>query len=181
MESSNTLMPITEKKKRGAQKGRVMTDAQREGLKKGFEALKAKREAIKKEKEQKSQMAITKADPITEQQEQLPTNNQQITEPVAIKPLDNPAPLVKPEIPEVPAVAAVPAVVKKTRNRVPTVSRDDFNNFKTEIMSHLKTTATASAPVSAPAPILTPTPAPVAPPPIVLSSNELLNKIFFNR
>ena len=47
-----------EKKKRGAQPGRVMSDAQREGLKKGLDALKAKRELKMKEKEHSTSTVI---------------------------------------------------------------------------------------------------------------------------
>ena len=70
-------------KKRGAQKGRVMSDAQREGLKKGLDALKAKREALAKEKEQLKK-------PIAEC---LPIINQEITPTASV----NPPPLVKPK------------------------------------------------------------------------------------
>lgn len=147
------------KKKRGAPKGRVMTDAQREGLKKGFEALKAKREALKKEKE------LSKKEEITNE---LPNNNQQITDASANKPLDNPAPLVNPAVP-----------VKKTRNRVPTVSRDDFNSFKSEILNHLRPLNEVKEKVVEKViekPVVVETPVVKQ-----LTSNELLNKIFFNR
>ena len=153
--------PEQEKKKRGAQKGRVMTDAQREGLKKGFEALKLRREALKKEKEDKN-VPLTNTKPITEP---LPTNNL----PVANKELVNPAPTLIP---------------KKTRNRVPALSRDDFNDFKREILNGLRP---QPQPQVQPSPIVVeasqpqPQPQPKAEIPKIISGHDLLNKIFFNR
>ena len=149
------MEPTEEKPKRkvGAPKGRVMTDAQREGLKKGFEALKAKREALKAEKEAKKL-------PVVEKKEELPVNNQVITEPPAVKALDIPPALV---------------IAKKTRNRTPAVKINDFEAFKNDIYSKL------SIPVSAPvvaAPVVA---APVVAVPQVLSGSALLNKIFFNK
>ena len=161
--------PTTEKKKRGAPKGRVITEAQREGLKKGFEALKAKREALKKGKE------LSNPEPITNE---LPNNNL----PTANKPLDIQPPKVNAE------------VSKKTRNRVPTASKDDINSmlqntrkdisnelnsFKTDILNVLspkQTTILEAKPVATVAPT-----APVIEPPKPLTGSDLLNKIFFNR
>jgi len=143
------------KRKVGAPKGRVMTDAQREGLKKGFEVLKAKREALKAEKELKKL-------PVAEKKEELPVNNQVITEPPAVKALDIPPALV---------------IAKKTRNRTPAVKINDFEAFKNDIYSKLSSTHVA-APVVVAAPAVA---APVVAAPQVLSGSALLNKIFFNK
>jgi len=140
------------KRKVGAPKGRVMTDAQREGLKKGFEALKAKREALKAEKEAKKL-------PVVEKKEELPINNQVITEPPAVKALDIPPALV---------------IAKKTRNRTPAVKINDFEAFKNDIYSKLSSTPVAPAV----APVVV---APVVAVPQVLSGSALLNRIFFNK
>jgi hypothetical protein len=141
------------KKKVGAPKGRIMTEAQREGLKKGFEALKAKREALKAEKEAKKL-------PVAEKKEELPVNNQVITEAPAVKPLDTPPALV---------------IAKKTRNRIPAVKINDFEAFKNDIYSKLSLPVVAPVSVAPVAPV-----APVAAP-HVLSGSALLNKIFFNK
>jgi hypothetical protein len=139
------------KRKVGAPKGRVMTDAQREGLKKGFEVLKAKREALKAEKEAKKL-------PVVEKKEELPVNNQVITDPPAVKALDIPPALV---------------IAKKTRNRTPAVKINDFEAFKNDIYSKLSSSVAGHiAPVVA---------APVVAAPQVLSGSALLNKIFFNK
>ena len=152
-----------EKKKRGAPKGRAITDAQREGLKKGFEALKAKREAMKKEKE------LSKEKPLSNE---LPINNQI----VANKPLDNP-----------------PGKVIKKRNRVPPVSRDDFLSFKNDILNVIKPQVTekvdvqVSQPVIARLPVVQPVVPSIVSPiqtveqPKILTGSDLLNKIFFNK
>jgi len=97
-------------KKRGAQKGRVISDAQREGLKKGLETLRLKREAIAKEKESKK-----KDLPIPEP---LPIINQ----PNVNKELVNPPALDKP---------------KKTRNREPTLKASELNKFKEDMIQQM--------------------------------------------
>jgi len=99
-----------EVKKRGAQKGRVISDAQREGLKKGLETLRLKREALAKEKESKK-----KDLPIPEP---LPIINQ----PNVNKELVNPPALDKP---------------KKTRNREPTLKASELNKFKEDMIQQM--------------------------------------------
>jgi hypothetical protein len=147
---------VKEKRKPGAQPGRVMTDAQREGLKKGFEALKAKRDAIKAEKEAKK-APLTKPD-------ELPTSNQTVTNPVVNKPLDIPAPLV---------------IAKKSRNRIPAVSKPDFEAFKNEIYNKLGAPVAPIVPV---VPVVQNVPVPIVQnTPQVLSGSQLLNRIFFNK
>lgn len=115
------------KKSRGAQKGRVMSDAQREGLKKGLLALQAKREAVAKAKEESKKKDLPTPAP-------LPTINQPITEPVLNKELVNPPALDKP---------------KKTRNREPTLKASELNKFKEDMilqMSALKPQQTIQPP-----------------------------------
>jgi hypothetical protein len=154
------------KKPRGAPKGRVMTDAQREGLKKGFEALKAKREALKAEKE-------AKKGPLPKSEE-LPINNQVITEAVVNKPLDNPPAQVNEKLPP----------VKKTRNRIPAVSKPDFEAFKNDLYSRLGQQPHVAlqqgqtvAKVEEVKDIVKSVPQQQQ----VLSGSALLNKIFFNK
>jgi len=96
-------------KKRGAQKGRVMSDAQREGLKKGLDALKAKREALAKEKEQLKK-------PIAECLPSLPMINQEIIPTASVIP----PPLVKP---------------KKVSQ--PKVNVADFAKFKEDVIQNI--------------------------------------------
>ena len=142
-----------EKKKRGAQPGRVMTDAQREGLKKGFEALKAKREAVKAEKEGKK-TSLPKP-------EELPIINLPITEAPANKPLVN----------EVPMVIEKVLPAKKTRNRVPAVSKNDFEAFKNDLYSKIQQQPVIQPVIQKPAEEVKQ----------LLSGSALLNKIFFNK
>lgn len=155
-------MEQPEKKKRGAQKGRVMSDAQREGLKKGFEALKAKREALKKEKE------LTKAaKPFTKD---LPINNQAVVESPA---LVNPVPVTVADVPV--AVAAVPDIKRKPKREV--LTKDEFDNFKTEILNHLRPTEkTVERIVEKPVERVVEK---IVYEPKVLSGSALLDSIFF--
>jgi hypothetical protein len=152
--------PIQEKKKRGAQKGRVMTDAQREGLKKGFEALKAKRESLKKEKEERpAEKTLTNTKPLTEP---LPINNL----PVVNKELVNPEPTLIP---------------KKTRIRTAPITQNDLISLKNDILNGLKPQEQIKQlpPVIVEAP--QPQPQLKAEIPKIISGHDLLNKIFFNR
>jgi hypothetical protein len=111
METTNDPKAVSaEVKKRGAQKGRVISDAQREGLKKGLETLRLKREALAKEKESKK-----KDLPIPEP---LPIINQ----PIVNKELVNPPALDKP---------------KKTRNREPTLKASELNKFKEDMIQQM--------------------------------------------
>lgn len=111
-----------EKKKRGAQKGRVMSDAQREGLKKGLEALKAKREAKAKEKELKPKE----------------TQPQPINQP---EPINQPLPIIN----QVPA-ENVP-LVKPKRDRQPKVNVSDLSKFKDDIIGNIREIQSKPAPV----------------------------------
>ena len=149
--SGNTL------RKRGAQKGRVMSDAQREGLKKGLEALKAKREAIAKEKEQlkkpiaeclqsKPIPAVEKHEnPLPKVEAPLPTINQEIAPTASV----NPPPLVKP---------------KKVSQ--PKVNITDFAKFKEDVIQNIS--QIKSAPVQEK----------VVEKQVYLTGSALLNKIF---
>ena len=98
-------------KKRGAQKGRVISDAQREGLKKGLETLRLKREALAKEKEESKKKDLPIPEP-------LPIINQ----PNVNKELVNPPALDKP---------------KKTRNREPTLKASELNKFKEDMIQQM--------------------------------------------
>jgi hypothetical protein len=100
-----------EVKKRGAQKGRVISDAQREGLKKGLETLRLKREALAKEKEESKKKDLPIPEP-------LPIINQ----PNVNKELVNPPALDKP---------------KKTRNREPTLKASELNKFKEDMIQQM--------------------------------------------
>ena len=143
-----------EKKKRGAQKGRVMTDAQREGLKKGFEALKAKREALKKEKE------LTKEKPLTND---LPNNNLPVANNVSV----NPEPTLIP---------------KKTRVRTPPITKHDLISLKNDILNGIHSNQKEKQPdIVAPVVVASPVAPVVVEPPKVVSGHDLLNRIFFNR
>ena len=139
-------------KKRGAQKGRVMSDAQREGLKKGLEALKAKREAIAKEKEQLKKPiaeclpAVEKHEnPLPKVEAPLPTINQEIAPTASV----NPPPLVKP---------------KKVSQ--PKVNITDFAKFKEDVIQNIS--QIKSAPVQEK----------VVEKQVYLTGSALLNKIF---
>jgi hypothetical protein len=155
---------VKEKRKPGAQPGRVMTDAQREGLAKGFAALKAKREALKAEKEAKK-ASLTKPD-------ELPTSNQTVTNPPA-----NTTQL-SPE--------KVPPPLKKPRNRIPAVNKNDFEAFKTDLYSRLgqqpqKLPKVEEMKAEVKAEVEKATVKPQPQQPQVLSGSALLNKIFFNK
>lgn len=112
--------PQQEPKKRGAQKGRVMSDAQREGLKKGLEALKAKREAKAKEKELK----IKEPQPINQPE-----------------PINQPLPIIN----QVPAEN--PPLVKPKRDRQPKVNVSDLSKFKDDIIGNIREIQSKPAPV----------------------------------
>jgi len=160
MDQAVATKPEVEKKKRGAQPGRVMSEAQREGLKKGFEALKARREALKAEKEAKK-APLPKAD-------DLPTNNQTITNAPANTTQFSPE--------------KVPPPLKKPRNRIPAVNKNDFEAFKNDLYSKLGQQPQTVAKVEeVKAEVIKPVVKPVPQQPQVLSGSALLNKIFFNK
>jgi hypothetical protein len=158
MDLSGAVVPKP-KNKGGAPKGRVISEATREALKKGFEKLKSIREAKKKEKEEKALQVMKEAEV---KKEVLNSN-----EPVApVVPLETPAPS------------------KPKRQRMKTVSKNEFIAFKDDILKVIDGKLTPVS-VIAPVKVEAPVPAPVAVPvPVVekvLSGNDLLNKIFFNR
>lgn len=150
-----------EKKKRGAQKGRVMSEAQREGLKKGFEALKAKRENLKKEKENK---VLTK-EPDLPIINHVETNNDKVNLPVMVNP-----PVLENQVP----------ILKKSRNRIPPVSRDEFNNFKNELFSKIGNEKVVEKVIEKPIEkVVEKIVEKVITEPKILSGSALLNSIFF--
>lgn len=160
------------KNKGGAPKGRVISEATREALKKGFEVLKAKREAAKKEKEAKK-AEVMKEPVVEEVKKEVMNEVKNSNEPPGTSiPLETPAPS------------------KPKRVRMKTVSKTEFLSFKDDILSVIdKKLGSSIAPVASQtpvAPVASQTVAVpvVAPTPVVervLSSNELLNKIFFKR
>ena len=156
MDLSGSVVPKP-KNKGGAPKGRVISEATREALKKGFEKLKSIREAKKKEKEEK----VMKEAEV--KKEVLNSN-----EPVApVVPLETPAPS------------------KPKRQRMKTVSKNEFLSFKDDILKVIDGKLTPQKVEAPPPTVIAPPPAP-APVPVpvvekVLSGNDLLNKIFFNR
>jgi hypothetical protein len=161
MDLSGAVVPKP-KNKGGAPKGRVISEATREALKKGFEALKAKREAIKKDKEAKKEVI---------KQEVVMNEVKNSNEPVApVVPLETPTP------------------IKPKRDRMKTVSKNEFITFKDDILQAIDkrfappviNEPKISAPIT-PVVEIAPPPVEVKVSPIerVVSGNELLNKIFF--
>jgi hypothetical protein len=157
MDLSGATLPKP-KNKGGAPKGRVISEATREALKKGFEKLKSIREAKKKEKEEKVMKEA-------EVKKEVLNSNEPV---VAVVPLET------------------PAHSKPKRQRMKTVSKNEFISFKDDILKVIDgklTPVSVIAPVKVEAPPPAPAPVPVAVPVVekVLSGNDLLNKIFFNR
>ena len=156
--SGNTL------RKRGAQKGRVMSDAQREGLKKGLEALKAKREAIAKEKEQlkKPIAECLQSKPIVASTECLP----------AVEKPEKPLPKVEAPLPtinqEIAPTASVnpPPLVKPKKVSQPKVNITDFAKFKEDVIQNISQIKSA------------PPQEKVVEKQVYLTGSALLNKIF---
>ena len=169
MDLSGATVPKP-KNKGGAPKGRVISEATREALKKGFEVLKAKREAAKKEKEAKK-AEVMKTEPVEEVKKEVMNEVKNSNEsPGIITPLETPPPS------------------KPKRVRMKTVSKTEFLSFKDDILSVIdKKLGSSIAPVASQTPVAPPPPVAipvVVPTPVVervLSSNELLNKIFFKR
>ncbi len=135
-------------KKRGAQKGRIMSDAQREGLKKGLEALKAKREAKAKEKELKKPEPQPQPQPINQPE-----------------PINQPLPIIN----QVPAEN--PPLVKPKRDRQPKVNVSDLSKFKDDIIGNIREIQSKPAPVEK---VIER----VIEKPVYLTGSDLLNKIF---
>lgn len=128
---------VTEvKKKRGAQKGRVMSEAQKAGLQAGRDKLKeliqnrVVKDKIKEEKKINQQKQINQEQPVV---------NQSPAESVLVNPLVNPTPIATVE--PVAAPVVTPVVTKKPRERQPKVNYEDFSRFKDDVIqniSHLK-------------------------------------------
>jgi hypothetical protein len=157
MDLSGAVVPKP-KNKGGAPKGRVISEATREALKKGFEKLKSIREAKKKEKEEKALQVMKEA----EVKKEVLNSNEPV---VPVMPLETPAPS------------------KPKRQRMKTVSKNEFLTFKDDILKVIdgKLTPLKVEAPPPPAPVAVPAPAPVPVVEKVLSGNDLLNKIFFNR
>ena len=145
--SGNTL------RKRGAQKGRVMSDAQREGLKKGLEALKAKREAIAKEKEQLKK-------PIAECLQSKPVEPEN-----PLPKVEAPLPTINPEIAPTASVNP-PPLVKPKKVSQPKVNITDFAKFKEDVIQNISQIKSA------------PPQEKVVEKQVYLTGSALLNKIF---
>ena len=82
--------------------------------------------------------------------------------------------------------------LKKTRNRTPPITKNDFLSFKNDILNvinqkpqniEVKPQVVASPPIVASTPVVIPSVVsqPVEVAPKVISGHDLLNKIFFNR
>jgi hypothetical protein len=160
MDLSGAVVPKP-KNKGGAPKGRVISEATREALKKGFEKLKSIREAKKKEKEEKALQVMKEA----EVKKEVLNSNEPVA---AVVPLET------------------PASSKPKRQRMKTVSKNEFLTFKDDILKVIDgklsvNSVKVEAPVPAPVAVPPPAPAPVPVVEKVLSGNDLLNKIFFNR
>ena len=145
-------------------KKREVSDRQRENLAKGMAALKAKREAKSKAKNVEED-ASDACEPVAPVKETPPIQNSQ------------------PPLNTTPPVAPVVKKERKPRVAKNYLSTDDFNSFREELFSSLKTTQhphpIRSEPVAA-APIITPQQ--IIQPTIikerVISGSELLNRIF---
>jgi len=148
-------MPPPEKKKR------EISDKQRENLSKGMAILKAKRESkAKKDDEPAPAPTPTNKDP-------APT-----PAPAPANKDPSPAPAPAPPPTEQPKKERKPRVVKNY------LTTEDFNSFKSELLTSLRTNKDPSqeryvAPVMAPS---TTTKESTR----VISGSELLNKLFFN-
>jgi hypothetical protein len=141
-------MPPTEAPK----KKREISDKQRENLSKGMAILKAKRESKAKKDDEPAELPPT---------------------PVAPAPAPPPAPAPAPPPPE------QPKVVKERKPRVVKnyLTTEDFNSFKSELLTSLRPNKDPQERYVAPTP--TPSAAPSTTKERVISGSELLNKIFF--
>lgn len=137
---------------------RPISEAQRANLKKGMEALRARREALRAEQEHEATVSVE----------------------------ESPKPRVN-RVREAPPPSATPAPVPPTREKrqynKKTVSFDDFNNFKNELLSSLKP-PTATTVVEKEKPVYTEKVIEkVIEKPTIkyLSGSELLDSLFFNK
>jgi hypothetical protein len=138
-------------------KKKEMSDKQRENLSKGMAILKAKREA----KSKKQEVEVAEAE-------------EPVVAPVApVTPVAPPVAVVAPE-------PVAPVVKKERKPRVVKnyLTTEDFNSFKSELLTTLKPGAVAPQPIVAPS-IIQPVVQPVVMKERVISGRELLDKIFF--
>jgi len=137
-----------------AKKKKELSEKQRENLSKGMAILKANREA--KSKKQEVEVAEAAEEPVV------------VAPPVAVV-----APVVAPE-------PVAPVVKKERKPRVVKnyLTTEDFNSFKSELLTTLKPGTVA--PPSVPVPIQSVVP-PVAIKERVISGSALLDRIFFNK
>lgn len=147
-----------------AKKKREVSDKQRENLAKGMAALKAKREAKSKAKNVEED-APESCEPVAPVKETPPIQNSQ------------------PPLNTIPPVAPVVKKERKPRVAKNYLSKDDFNSFREELFSSLKTTPVRPesknfdfpvAPAITPQQIIQPTIIKER----VISGSELLNRIF---
>jgi hypothetical protein len=132
-------------------KKREITDKQRENLSKGMAILKAKRESKAKKDDETPELPPT---------------------PVAPAPAPAPPPTpVAPPPPEQPKKERKPRVVKNY------LTTEDFNSFKSELLTSLRPPQQQQERYVAPTP--TSSAAPTKESTRVISGSELLNKIFF--
>lgn len=151
----DSVVPIVPEKKKRKNEGRPVTEKQREALRKGFEAIKVKREQLAKEKAERKEKGLPEPPKI----------------PKKLVPVD--------------AVLPLPPKEKKPRkeyirppvNERKTICRDDFNALKQMVEEIAKKPAekvVEKEPVEK-----------VIEREIVkekvISSSELLNRIFFNK
>jgi len=146
----NTIeLDMPQAPKEAPKKKREMTEKQRENLSKGMAILKAKREAKSKK-------------------------DDETPEPVAPPPPPPPPPAPAPLAPP----PAEPVVKKERKPRVVKnyLTADEFNSFKTELLSTLKPTHNPPQTMVT-SPVVTPQT--VAIKERVISGSDLLNRIFF--
>ena len=150
--------PVVKKKKE-------LSDKQRENLSKGMAILKAKREA-------KSKKEDVEVEPTPEGAKRLIEPPPVVAPPVVAPP---PSPVITPVAVEQPKKERKPRVVKNY------LTTEDFNSFKTELLTSLKPTV-SPIPDRIPQTITQPIIQPVIQERVkerVISGSELLNKIFF--
>jgi hypothetical protein len=152
-------LPVTPPPELVVKKKKELSEKQRENLSKGMAILKAKREA----KSKKQDLEVVEAEV-------------EVTPPLAPAPPSVPAPAPAPApvpVPEQPKKERKPRVVKNY------LTAEDFNSFKSELLTSLKPVSESKPSVQ---PIVQPIVQSVAQPIVkerVISGRELLDKIFF--
>lgn len=104
---------------------RELTEKQRSNLQKGMAALKAKREALRSEQEKDS----------TQPEDDAPPPQQKAPRPQA-----RPKPTPSQPIQEIAQIKPTPPPPVRERKTKKSVSFEDFNNFKNELLSSVKQT-----------------------------------------